>query len=431
MGNVHMTLAELNNAAKVTANIQQEFTIFKAKHIIDEFLVKRYRAATKAGNHVIGANAPLSAFAELDVTIVITFENLFARLEKQIEQSASDHIEFWSHLDSNMIDLNVINKLGLNIINQSKRVSDIWEQLSKINPSYPNALFIYGNYLSQIKNDGEAGDEFKNQYYQAKRLKSVDDFENQFDLMFAEDTAVVIMNGNREQQGKIVKTNQGIFKLFGYSMFEVQGHDVNILMPPVLALKHQGFLDKFFRSGRERIINSCLETFAMYRTGIVFPVHLVVKQVPSLRNDIQYIGMIKRSNRDYEYIITDENGRIDSISEGITSLLKLTISFFKEHDIPIQVLVPELCEVSRAKATGAEQATNFDAWNGLKDLRFLVPKNFSSSTGRGQTSTSAKLGDATSEDVHSGTGSASGTGTQTSSSSKNMKHLAGLLNPAQ
>ena len=38
-----------------------------------------------------------------------------------------------------------------------------------------------------------------------------------------------------EQQGKIMKTNLGIFKLFGYSQFEVQGHDVNILMPSLIA----------------------------------------------------------------------------------------------------------------------------------------------------------------------------------------------------
>jgi hypothetical protein len=87
----------------------------------------------------------------------------------------------------------------------------------------------------------------------------------------------------------------------------------------------------------------------MYRTGVIFPVQIVVKPVPSLKNDIQYIAMIKRSERDYEYIVTDENGRIDSISEGVISLLKLPISFFKEHEIPIQILVPELCEVCRPR----------------------------------------------------------------------------------
>ena len=41
-----------------------------------------------------------STFADLDVTIVITFESLFAKLNRDIEKSANDHIEFWSHLDS-------------------------------------------------------------------------------------------------------------------------------------------------------------------------------------------------------------------------------------------------------------------------------------------------------------------------------------------
>jgi len=153
--------------------------------------------------------------------------------------------------------------------------------------------------------------------------------------MFAEDTTVIVMSGSKESQGKIIKTNQGIFKLFGYSMFEVQGHDVNVLMPPVIAVKHNFFLDKFIKTGKERILNGCLESFAMYRTGIIFPVVVVVKPVPSLKNDIQYIGMIKRSSKDFEYILTDENGKIDSISDGIISLFKLPISFFKEHEIPI------------------------------------------------------------------------------------------------
>jgi hypothetical protein len=93
------------------------------------------------------------------VTIVITFESLFAKLSKEIEKSANDHIEFWSHLDSQMVDLNVLHKLGLNIINNTKRINEIWGQLTRINPSYPKALNIYGSYLLQIKNDNTEGEE--------------------------------------------------------------------------------------------------------------------------------------------------------------------------------------------------------------------------------------------------------------------------------
>jgi hypothetical protein len=93
--------------------------------------------------------------------------------------------------------------------------------------------------------------------------------------------------------------------------------------------------------------------------------------------------MLKRSTRDFEYLLTDDNGKIDSISDGIISLFKLPISFFKEHEIPIHLIIPELCEVSRQRGSNGEQITNFEAWNGLKQLRFYIPKNLSNSVSRG------------------------------------------------
>lgn len=109
----------------------------------------------------------------MDVTIVITFESLHAKLSKEIEKSANDHIEFWSHLDSQMVDLNVLHKLGLNIINNTKRINEFWSQLIRINPNYPKALQIYGNYLVQIKNDNTEGEEFLMKANTISRPKSI------------------------------------------------------------------------------------------------------------------------------------------------------------------------------------------------------------------------------------------------------------------
>ena len=137
------------------------------------------------------------------------------------------------------------------------------------------------------------------------RTKSVDENVNDFDMMFAEDTAIVVISGNKENQAKIMKTNNGITKLFGYNSFEVHGHEVNILMPPIIGVKHNQFLDNFFKTGRERAINQNIDTFAMLRVGHIFSVKLIVKPVPSLKNDIQYIGLIKPINKDYDFILTD------------------------------------------------------------------------------------------------------------------------------
>lgn len=197
-----------------------------------------------------------------------------------------------------MIDLNVLHKLGLNIINNTKRINEIWTQLTRINNNYPKALQIYGNYLMQIKNDTTEGEDFITKAQMMQRPKSVAAEEqggnvnahnqqiNDFEMMFAEDTAIVVISGNKDSQAKIMKTNNGITKLFGYNTFEVHGHEVNILMPPIIGVKHNYFLESFFKTGKERVINTEVATYAMLRAGHIFSISLIVKPVPSLKNDI-------------------------------------------------------------------------------------------------------------------------------------------------
>ena len=81
--------------------------------------------------------------------------------------------------------------------------------------------------------------------------------QNDFEMMFAEDTAIVVISGNKDSQAKIMKTNNGV------------------------------------------------SSFAMLRAGHIFAINLIVKPVPSLKNDIQYISLIKPSGKDYDYILTD------------------------------------------------------------------------------------------------------------------------------
>lgn len=118
------------------------------------------------------------------------------------------------------------------------------------------------------------------------RPKSLDQRLDDFEMMFAEDTAIVVISGNKDSQAKIMKTNNGITKLFQYNTFEVYGHEVNILMPPIFGNKHNYFMEQYFRTGKENVMNADIKTFAMLRVGQVFSISLIVKPVPSLKNDI-------------------------------------------------------------------------------------------------------------------------------------------------
>lgn len=67
-------------------------------------------------------------------------------------------------------------------------------------------------------------------------------------------------------------------------------------------------------------------------------------------------------------------------------MLQLQPTFFKENEIFIQVICPMLCEVEKVKGQ-KEFSTKFDIWQGVRDLTFIIPRNFSNlsqkSGGRG------------------------------------------------
>ena len=84
--------------------------------------------------------------------------------------------------------------------------------------------------------------------------KSLGKLIKSIDVPFADNTAIVHISGNRDDNGKILKTNQGLSKLFGYTKTEVVGHSVNILMPSLFAKHHNIFLERFYKTDRKSVV---------------------------------------------------------------------------------------------------------------------------------------------------------------------------------
>eukprot|EP01022_Parablepharisma_sp_SALTPOND_P016641 TRINITY_DN248_c0_g1_i1.p1 TRINITY_DN248_c0_g1~~TRINITY_DN248_c0_g1_i1.p1 ORF type:complete len:1944 (-),score=172.22 TRINITY_DN248_c0_g1_i1:9089-14920(-) len=374
LGNAHMAIVEVMRANKSSPTTQQRMSIYALLRSIEEYLIVKHRKQKGKGEMM---TTNLQGAAEIwDVTIVIKFENLLLQFIKYIEQCAGDHIEFWSHLDSMLPDLNDVNKIGLRILETSKDIQRIWSKLNKINPNHPKALNIYGYYLREISNDSELGQEFIDKAITINLHKSVaDDPLNDFELMFAEDTAIIMMNGSPDQLGKIIKTNSGVLKLFGYNQFEIYGNDVSIIMPGIFARHHAKFMQRYFETGKQFLIQTERVLYALHRNNYLFCISIVVKPVPSLASALpQYIALIRQINKDFDYIITDENGKIDSISMGIYHMYNLSSSFIKENHIYIQLICPELADP--VSFVDDKVKLRFCTFTGRRKLGFTIPRDF-------------------------------------------------------
>lgn len=62
-------------------------------------------------------------------------------------------MEFWTHLATVIPDLNHLNDLNIKIFNSSQEADRFWTLLSGINSHYPQALTMYGEYLTYIRNN--------------------------------------------------------------------------------------------------------------------------------------------------------------------------------------------------------------------------------------------------------------------------------------
>ncbi|KAA1259274.1 Sensor protein FixL [Rubripirellula obstinata] len=103
----------------------------------------------------------------------------------------------------------------------------------------------------------------------------------------AVDSIIVI-----DRSGIIQKVNPATERMFGFCSDEIVGHNVKVLMPPNYREEHDGYLDRYQRTGQARIIGTGREVVGRRKDGSDFPMHLAVSEF-SLDGETHYAGIVR------------------------------------------------------------------------------------------------------------------------------------------
>jgi len=182
--------------------------------------------------------------------------------------------------------------------------------------------------------EASTSDEFHTLYaavnsFAVNQQHSTSQLKNEVDTQTRRLSAVIdtVVDGiiTINEQGLIVSFNPAAQKIFGYSIGEVYGANVKMLMPEPYHSEHDGYLSNFRSTGEKKIIGIGREVTGLRKDGSTFPMELAVSEV-TIDGIRHFVGITRdiSERKLFEQQIIDEKKRlaavIDNVVDGIITI---------------------------------------------------------------------------------------------------------------
>lgn len=96
-----------------------------------------------------------------------------------------------------------------------------------------------------------------------------------------------------DTEGLILDVNAAALRIFSYSLDELLGRNISLLMPEPYASAHDGYLQRYLLTGQAHILGVCeRETQGKRKNGEVFPLELGVTELHT-RENRSFIGVVR------------------------------------------------------------------------------------------------------------------------------------------
>ncbi|HEX8702706.1 MAG TPA: PAS domain S-box protein [Myxococcaceae bacterium] len=137
-----------------------------------------------------------------------------------------------------------------------------------------------------------------------------------------------------DERGTMLGANTATTRIFGYTLEELLGRNVSMLMPEPYHREHDGYMRNYLRTGVRKIIGSGREVLGRRKDGSVFPMELAVSETVLPRGRL-FTGIVRdisqRKEAEMAQAVLLEAGTVLAQSLDLDTTLKNIASLAVKH----------------------------------------------------------------------------------------------------
>ncbi|KAL4512707.1 hypothetical protein ABPG72_020544 [Tetrahymena utriculariae] len=323
---------------KDQALIQLSFLMLNQPTLEEEFIVFRLKK-------IIMQIQNQKDYKRLDFSSEFSTEDYSTKFKKIINAATKNQLHFWQELQEKKPQADNLIIQGDLVLQQIEDIQNQFEHLTQSRSINQSALRFYQDFSLNILQNKEHYMQLQSQTIsQIEQLGVGGEDDMKYEEIYSQ--GIVVISSQEENFSNILEVNSELLKMIGLTKSQILQKNISFLIPNIWQQHHNQFIDHYLATGQKKIIGQQRDLFLKGRQDYSLPINLNIKTIPSNSQGMLFQASIIARNLLYDYpafIITQVNGKIDSISPSVIPLFNIDMKKVKQG-IYIEKIIPNFWE---------------------------------------------------------------------------------------
>jgi PAS domain S-box-containing protein len=261
----------------------------------------------------------------------VSYEKHLADARRLVIRAMQRQVVYWSEMLEETPTLNRLHRISADLTRAMKNAEESFRQTLSFSPQSVIALRLMATYQMYVNCDNEKSqallaDADRIEEQQAKEAQE----ERGASLRVMQEVghsesdnmAIITISALPDSLGIIRSVNAASIRMFGWSKWQMERRNVNMLVPEPFSEMHDLALQIYLQSGESTVVDRCRVVLGMHQSGHIFPMLMSVRET-SLNEGVSptFVAMIRPLQSEEQHILLDSDFNVRSATASSCDIL--------------------------------------------------------------------------------------------------------------